>query len=370
MSKLNKLLESKYSDFGTKLYFLKNLFEVAGYSHLPDEDKAWIQRHLHHEVVDFYYDFIVGYKELLNEWKNIHSLDDLAELKKVLIDAYEQVEEDAKKAILQSVSLFVEREDQKFYEKIYKSAFEFQNISSGLDVLLICYEALNRLSNDGSFWILELPSGESRLMRGKNCIFYCRYSFMSILKAFKQTQYLKFAKTYYIKHTSFPLKDTDSRLVLEYSDTTKGIPNPSLNDLTVRLNLFIDNKSIVQNEFEIFSFIKSIMEFQKEYEKYIMDDKTNVYNDFSIKFSNTSTEKLIMLFETKWLKKYKDYATEIILGSGQSSGSILDTFELIKVFQKLILHMIFYFESKYQICIKQELKLSNRDFMMLTVPSI
>jgi hypothetical protein len=367
MIELDKLLESKYPNYEMKLYFLQILFEVANYLNLSSEQKIWIEDNLDNNEVDFYYEDMMHKQKSFEEWENINSLDDLHQLKNILKRVYsEESNEQIKNAILQAIVCFVEKEDKDFYEKINENVFEFQDISAGLDILLSCYEGINKAKNDDHFWILELSSGESRLMRGQMCISNCKHSCTSIFKAIKANKYLHFAKKYYINAKYFPQEDKNCNLYLEYIDITKGKSNPSINDLSIKLSLSANDKFFVQEkEVDVISFFKGMIEFQKNYAEQMHCDSATKHKTFSTIINNENTNKEVFNFKSIWLKKYNAYATEII--SDMDIGSIdkFDTFELIELFKRFLLHLSIYIMSRYNICIKSELKLSNKNFLEL-----
>jgi len=369
MIELDKLLKSKYPDFETKLYFLQTLFEVGNYLNLSNEQKIWIENNRNNDEVDFYRDNIEYKEESFANWENINNLNDLLQLKKILKKSYiEEPIEQIKSAILQVLTCFVTKEDKEFYEKICKNIFSFQNISSGLDILLSCNEGMNKANNDNNFWILKLLSGESRLMSGRNCVSNCNYSSLSIFKAIKKNKYYHFSKKYYIKEDRFRAEDRNIKFYLEYTDNTysSSINNISINNISINLNLNIDDKFFIKDkEIEIILFIKSIIEFQKNYREQMYYNNSNEYKTFSIILNTKSTDKEIINFKSIWLEEYKNYGTEIISNTSSSPIGKLETDQLIYLFQQFLLHMTIYIMSKYNICIKDELKLSNKLFLEL-----
>lgn len=364
MIKLDELTESKYPDFETKLYYLRELFEVASFLKLPKEQKNWIENNCTNNVVDFYYDDILFKKKSFTNWKNINGLDDLLQLKKMLQELYSiEPDERIKSAIVQTLSFFVAKEDKSFYRKVYKDIFKFKNIQAGLDTLLSCYDALNNADDNSRFWILKLPSGEFRLMKGRRCIQNCKYSHLSIFKAMKQSNFLHFAQKYYIEVNQFPLENNNGKLYLEYIDATQDKHNLSINDLSIILKLGINDKFFIkEKEVKVITLIRSIMELQKNYIEQIYGDNLSRYKTFSIFITDVTNQEIASL-KSMWLKKYKEYGTEIISNIDGSYSGKLDTFELINIFQEFLLHLTIYIESKYGICIKDELKLSNKTFL-------
>ncbi len=352
--KLDELLESKYTGFETKLYYLQSLFQVALFWSFSQENKDFLEANRDLDEVDFYVDQLeYSISEYLSKWKNLNTVNDFIKLKELLKESYfdDTLKPEIKRSIINSISAFPTIEDLNFYHKIVCETFIYEDKDIGMNLLKNCYDVIKFLEhNKFNLSILYINDEKSKLFYGNMCIANCNYSYLTYFRAIaffknKNTDFKFFGK-HYSKHSIETVENENSEAILNYSlfdglDTSK-----------IKVSLTIDNK-VVLNILELY-----INEFLKDFK-----DFTDNYFNKKQNFSLYLNEQNKVFLETKWNVKYNRYFTDIIFEDKIICK--VDTRDLIFIFSSMLSHLTLVFELKYSLCLQKQTNISNKDYIKL-----
>ena len=371
-SRLIELLEHKRKvNLNTAISLLGVVFEVASYDVLISDDKKWFQeQRTNCKIIDFYLSYYEYQKDQnLNKFKNIHTLDNVIELKELLKLFYFSVNinDKVKVSIVYILTKFITEDDKQFYFNILQEVFEIPDYGTSIGLIESCgnaleyiYDITKPMIDKDNFWIkgdgtLDSDSAimfNSASFFGKSNVI-SEYESLKYMRELKDIKYLNKYKC-----NEFEYYDVKDRQSIEYSLDFEN------KKLTIDMIVLLGDKiRIDEKKFDILSFIVTINRLLKTYQC------RNLEENYTISFDDKDGTPLI-IFKLIAVKKDADHYVIIKSRNGVASQKRFETLEIIAMFRRLFLHISLYIDLKYDIELNKLLDVPKKDFLEFINPIV
>lgn len=349
-----------------KYFFIKNILEAGKWLSLPDKVINKLKE-LDTEGSEYAY-LLLAIREKalidLKYWTNITILDDIIIVKKILQQEYlenNKLDESKRRLLLSALSnTFIAVEDEVFFRKVLNQIFTEENIYFMKDTLRNVYDALIYIENintnigDELRLVKDNDNEDRKILYRGNSLYDTSHTQISALKAISyfdssQVEYLKNYKIINPAFCLFSEEEIDNQVLFNFDENG------------LNLEMLYNNISILKIEhFDYVKLATNISRLLKEYRKreQMFFEKSYTHDNFSLIIKNKISD---ITFNMIWSKKYHDYYINI----GKNKKIKFNVVELINLFQQLFLFLTIYSKLNNNICLRDRLTLSNKDFLML-----
>jgi len=352
--------------FVDKLHFVNNVFEAGKWLSIPDNIVGILKKARDEDDEKAYFLLNIRERALehLKYFPNINNLEDILVLKKLLQNEYinnKALTTMQKQHILSILSTkFMTVEDEVFFKTILNHIFQTENVYLLSDSMCNIFDALKYIENIKTFTVDEIKiiknsDNQIKKIYYKNNNLYSNTS--TSLSALKVLKYIDSKEIIFLKNYKIynPLFCSFSGVELK----TEIIFSMEKNHINLEM-LCLDESIFKLNSIEYIKFGINVFKMLKEYrsrEQMFLDKQYN-HKNFTYDIKSKSSN---ILFSFIWSKRHCDYYVMI----DKNKKLKFDAVEFINLFQKIFFFLTVYYKMKYNICLKDKLNISNRDFLML-----
>ena len=297
----------------------------------------------------------------LKNFSNIHSLDDILEVKEIVTKEYienNKLDDIGKIRFLSALCNFISEEDEEFYNYVLEKVFLEENIYYFKDTMQYAYEALihikNLKTNANTIRIVYNSKNEIiKIFYKGNNIYENNYSRISSLGAIKFLNRKKLClKEFKLHNPLFVLfsdEQVDNNIVFSFNEKALDLKMVCANTKILQV-ISCDNKE----------FFKSMLNLLNEYRirEQKLYDKSYPHSDFSFSIQNKNTS---IVFDIIWSKRYGDYY--LIVNNNKKIK--FNVVEFLNLFQQIVFFIVAYNKVNNNLCLKEQVELSNKDFFKL-----
>lgn len=348
--KIDLLLESKYSDTETKLYHLKDIFKLSQFKSLDKNIHQWfVGKRETYEIIDLYLEYMNTLETGLNDFKNLKSINDILELKKLLQDRFiaDETSEKLKMLIIQVLSNFPQHSDNFFFENALANYSTYQDFQIANIIFNESAKSLKYLkdsddtySQNKSFWInIEQGNNENAIIMNNNAVFFL-WSAENLYKDLHLPTYTKLIgnkllNNYFYNNPYFLLfNGKEVGCKIEYNVFKGDDKRIKLNFLlVVDEEVYIDEKNLDAVLFtEVIHELINAIKTKQLQNNDILIDKRFIVGDY------ISGEPHI-IFNFEFIQKIEEYALTISSKNRIKSTKKLGPIEIISMLEESEFHL-------------------------------
>ncbi len=349
--KINKYLESPFSDKVTKLHYIKDIFKLMQFKHLDKDMHQWLNRERENfEIIDLYLEYINTLEMSLGYFKNISNLDDSIELKALLKKLFfcNETKEEEKFAIVCAVSSFLQPLDKVFLEKVILEFCDYKNFDIANNIFREASNGLDYLRDSNSFnsgkqqfWVNENNGADEHGILMYNDAIFFLWTTRNTNENVPNLAYAgliasKLLNKYTYRNKLFPLPNgKDVGCNIEYN-----IFQTEDKKIEINLLLLVEGKVYInENNLGVISFIETISELLnltniKRVEYY---ENGVIPESIILELKNNISDNALITFTLQFIKSNKDFAITICTKNNASIK--LDSVEINNMFEELVFHL-------------------------------
>jgi len=351
--KINILLESKYVDIDTKLYYVKDIFKLMQFNNLEESNHNWLnQNQDKYEIINIYFEYVNTLKRSLNDFKNINHINDVFELKELLKEWFnsDDTDEKLKLSILYVISNLIEPSDLIFFKEVISKFFTYQDFSVANSLQKESIESLEylkkRASSSGTkkqFWIdTSMGADENAIIMYNESVFFL-WSSKKTNNNFQFSSYVKLINYkimdyYFYNNPLFSLfNGTDIGCEIKYN-----ILKSDKGRLKIKLLVLVGEEVYINEEVDVILFTKVISKLIKSTQvnqmQYYKNNKIPKDSKFIVE--DYATNKPLIMFNLIFVKRNKDIAIIIETSNGIKVSKKLDATEVTSMLEELNYHLL------------------------------